>query len=79
MRVMSTALLGSWVQQPIENMMSLGPDFEMHANRQGNIVELAAKDFLARKAHTIALSKGQETHWNVIKCNLRLGIVQKLA
>ncbi len=40
----------------------------MHANRQGNVEEPAAKDFVARKARTIALSKVQGAHWNVIRC-----------
>ncbi len=40
-------------------MTSLGTDFEMHATWQGYIEDLAAKDFLARKARTIALSKVQ--------------------
>ncbi len=35
MRVTPTALLGSWGQQPIEDMMTLRTDFEMHANWQG--------------------------------------------
>jgi hypothetical protein len=54
-------------------MMSLGTDFETHAYWQGYIEELTAKDFVARKACTIALSKAQETHWNMIKCKERLG------
>jgi hypothetical protein len=57
MRITPTALLGSWVQQPIKDMTSLGTDFEMQAKWQGNIDEPAAKDFVARKAHTIALSE----------------------
>jgi hypothetical protein len=60
-------------------MTYLGTDFEMHAIWQGYIEEPAAKDFIARKAHTIALSKPQGIHWNVIKCNLHLGINQKLS
>ncbi len=34
-RIAPTALLGSWGQQLIEDMMSLGTDFEMHAYWQG--------------------------------------------
>jgi hypothetical protein len=49
-------------------MTFLGTDFEMHANWQGYIKEAAAKDFAARKARTIALSKVQGTHWNLIRC-----------
>jgi hypothetical protein len=37
------------------------------------IEEPAAKDFVARKACTIALSKAQGIHWNKIKCKERLG------
>jgi hypothetical protein len=38
-------------------MTSFGTDFEMHAILQGYIEDPAAKDFVARKAHIIALSK----------------------
>jgi hypothetical protein len=38
-------------------MMSLGTDFEMHAIWQGYVEDPTAKDFVARKARTIALSK----------------------
>jgi hypothetical protein len=72
MRVTPTALLGSWVQQPIEDMMSLGTDFETHANWQGSVEEPTAKGCLARNAHTIALSKVQGTHWSMIRCKERL-------
>ncbi len=34
-RITSAALLGSWVLQPIKEMMSLATDFETHANWQG--------------------------------------------
>jgi hypothetical protein len=54
-------------------MTSLGTDFEMHANWQGYIEEPAAKDFVARKVHTIALSVVQGTHWNRNKCKEGLG------
>ncbi len=40
-------------------MTSLGTDFEMHAIWQGYIEEPTAKDFVARKACTIALSEAQ--------------------
>ncbi len=46
-------------QQLLEDMMSLGTDFEMHAIWQGYVEDPAAKDFVARKARTIALSKAQ--------------------
>jgi hypothetical protein len=42
-------------------MTSLGTDFEMHAIWQGHVEVLAAKVFVARKAHTIALCKAQGT------------------
>jgi hypothetical protein len=71
-RVTPTALLGSWVLQPIEDMTSLGTDFETHANWQGYIEVPTAKDFVARKVRTIALSEVQGTHWNAIKCQERL-------
>jgi hypothetical protein len=38
-------------------MKSLGTDFETHAYWQGFVEEPAAKNFIARKACTIALSK----------------------
>jgi hypothetical protein len=72
-RVTPTALLGSWVLQLMEDMASLGTDFEMHANWQGYVEEIAVKDFVARKAHTIALSEAQGTHWNRNKRKERLG------
>jgi hypothetical protein len=52
--IIPTTLLVSWVLQPIGDMTSLRTDFEMHANWQGYIQEPAAKDFVARKARTIA-------------------------
>ncbi len=72
--VTPTVLLGSWVRQPIEDMTSLGTDFEMHAYWQGYTEEPTANDVVARKAHTIASGKTQGTHWNRIKCKERLGI-----
>jgi hypothetical protein len=66
--VTPTALLGSWVRQPIKDMTSLGTDFEMHAKWQGSVKEPAAMDFVARKVRTIALSNMQGTHWNANKC-----------
>ncbi len=59
--IMPTALLGSWVQQPIKDMTSLGTDFEMHANWQGNVKEPTAKNFVAKKAHTIAFKEPSGT------------------
>ncbi len=40
-------------------MTSFVTDFEMHAIWQGYVEDPAAKDFVARKARTIALSKAQ--------------------
>ncbi len=71
-RVTPTALLDSWVLQPIKDMTSLGTDFEMHAKSQGSINKPTAKNFVARKVHNIALNEVQGTHWNAIKCQERL-------
>jgi hypothetical protein len=71
-RVTTTVLLGSWVLQSIEDMMSLGTDFKMHAKWQGSIEEPAAKDFVARKVRTIDLNEVQGTNWNAIKCKEHL-------
>jgi hypothetical protein len=73
MRITPTALLGSWVLQPIEGMTSLGTDFETHAKWQGSVEEPTAKDFLARKVCIIKLNKVQGTSWNAIKCKECLG------
>jgi hypothetical protein len=73
MHITPTALLGSWVLQLIEDVMSLGTDFEMHTKWQGSVEEPAAKYFVARVVCTIELNKGQEAHWNAIKCQERLG------
>ncbi len=54
-------------------MMSLGTEFEKHAKWQGSIEEPAAKDFVARKVHTIELNEKQGTHWNANKCKECLG------
>ncbi len=72
-RFTPTALLGSWVLQPINDMTSLGTNFKMHANWQGYVEVPAAKGFVARKVRTIALSEVQGTHWNTIKCQERSG------
>jgi hypothetical protein len=40
-------------------MTSFVTDFEMHAIWQGYVEDPAAKDFVARKARTIALSEAQ--------------------
>jgi hypothetical protein len=61
-RVTPTALMGSCERKPIKDMTSLGTDFETHATWQGSVKEPAAKDFVARKALTIALSKARGVH-----------------
>jgi hypothetical protein len=63
----------------LEDMTSPETDFEAHAIWQGYVEEPAAKDFVARKACTIALRKAQGTHWNVNKCKECLGFVQELS
>jgi hypothetical protein len=55
--VTSTALLCRWGRQSLEDMTSLGTDFETHAIWQGYEEDPTAKDFVARKAHTIALEQ----------------------
>jgi hypothetical protein len=72
-RITPTVLLGTWVLQPIKDMTSLRTGFKTHANWQGYVEVPTAKDFVARKLHTIALSEVQGTHWNGIKCPERLG------
>ncbi len=47
-------------------MTSLGTDFETHAIRQGYVEYPAAKDFIARKACTIALCKVQGTRQSTL-------------
>jgi hypothetical protein len=54
-------------------MMPLGNDFKKHAKWQGSVEEPAAKDFVARKVHTIELNEVQGTNWNAIKCKECLG------
>jgi hypothetical protein len=57
LRVTSTALLCHKRQQSLNDMTSLGTDFEMHAIWQGYVEDPSAKDFVARKARMVALSK----------------------
>jgi hypothetical protein len=70
--VTPTALLGSWVLQPIKDVTSLGTDIETHAKWQGSLKESVVKTFVARKVCTIKLDEVQGTHWNTIKCQERL-------
>ncbi len=53
-------------------MMSLGTDFEMHVIWQGYIGDPAAKDFVARKARTIALSKARGTRQSTLFTSLEI-------
>ncbi len=53
-------------------MTSLGTDFETHAIWQGYIEDPAAKDFVARNAPTIALSKGQGTWQSTLFTSLEI-------
>ncbi len=59
--ITSTVLLCRWGQKSLEDLTSFGPDFETHAIWKGYVEDLAAKDFVARKARTIALSEAQGT------------------
>jgi hypothetical protein len=49
-----------------------GTDFEMHAIWQGCIEDPAAKDFVAQKAGTIALSKAQGTQQSTLFTSLEI-------
>jgi hypothetical protein len=73
MGITPTALLGSWVLQPIEGMTLLRTDFEAHAKWQGSVEEPTAKDFVVREVSNIELNKVQGTHWNANKCKEILG------
>ncbi len=53
-------------------MMSLGTDIETHAIWQGYIEDPAAKDFVVRKACTIALSKAQGTQQSTLFTSLEI-------
>ncbi len=61
LRVSSTVLLSHWGRQSLKDMTYLGTDFEAKAIWQGFVEDTAAKDFVARKAHTIAFSKARGT------------------
>jgi hypothetical protein len=68
--VTSTVLLCCWGRQLLKDMMYFGTDFEMHAIWQGYIEDPAAKDFVARKARTIAVSKAQGTQQSILFTSL---------
>jgi hypothetical protein len=71
-RVTSTALLCHWGQQSLEDMTSFGTDFETPAIWQGYVEDPAVKDFLVRKARTIALSKAQGTQQSTLFTSLEI-------
>ncbi len=72
LRVTSMALLCRWGRKSLEDMMSFGTDFEMHAIWQGYVEDNAANDFAARKAHTISLSKAQGTQQSTLFKSLEI-------
>jgi hypothetical protein len=53
-------------------MTSLVIDFETHAIWQGYVEDPAAKDFVARKACTIALSKARGTRQSTLFTSLEI-------
>jgi hypothetical protein len=65
-------LLCRWGWQLLKDMMSLRTDFETHASWQGCVEDPAAKDFVARKAPTIALSKAQGTQQSTLFTSLEI-------
>jgi hypothetical protein len=71
-RVTSTALLSRWGQQLLKDMTSLGTDFEMHAIWLGYVKVPTAKDFVARKACTIALSKARGIQQSTLFMSLEI-------
>ncbi len=72
MRVTPTALLVTWVLQPIEGVTSFGTDFEKRAIWQESIEEPAAKEFVVKKVRTIEWNEVQGTSWKAITCKERL-------
>ncbi len=70
--ITSTALFSCWGRQLLEDMTSLGTDFEMHAIWQGYVEDPTAKDFVARIARTIALSKAQGTRQSTLFTSLEI-------
>jgi hypothetical protein len=61
-----------WGQQSLKDMTSLWTDFETHAIWQGYVEDPAAKDFVARNAHTIALSEAQGTQQSTLITSLEI-------
>jgi hypothetical protein len=58
--------------QSLEDTMSLGTDFEMHAIRQGYVEYPTAKDFVARKSRTIALCQARGTRQSTLIQELKI-------
>ncbi len=56
----------------LEDVTSLATDFETHAIWQGYVKDPTAKDFVARKARTIALSKAQGTRQSTLFMSLEI-------
>ncbi len=70
--VTSMALLSHWGRQLLEDMTSLGTNFETHAIWQGYNENPAEKDCVARKARTIAMSKAQGTRQSTLFTSLEI-------
>jgi hypothetical protein len=56
----------------LEDMTSLGTDFEMHAIWQVYVEDPTEKDFVAKKARTIALSEAQGTQQSTLFTSLEI-------
>jgi hypothetical protein len=65
-------LLCRWGQQSLKDMTSFETDFETHAIWQGYVEDPTAKNFVARKAQTIALSKAQGTQQSTLFTSLEI-------
>jgi hypothetical protein len=72
LRITTMALLSHWGQQSLEDMMSLGSNFEMHAIWQGYVEDPDGKDFVVRKAHTIALGEARGTQQSTLFTSLEI-------
>ncbi len=72
LHITSTVLLCRWGQKLLNDMMSFGTDFESRAIWQRYIEDPAAKDFVAWKARTIALSKVQGTQQSTLFMSLEI-------
>ncbi len=67
-RITSTAFLGSWGQQLLEDKTPFGTDFETHTSGLGYAEEPAAKETVARNTRTSASSKAGGMDWKRITC-----------